>query len=105
MAGTLARLAKVEKKDGDRERDEGKTCHPPRPCHKEPITIGQVDHGIGSGRAASRDLHEPIEDPQSFVVADILLGLRDQNVGLQEVGWLIRRGRKRITVRVQGAER
>ena len=31
-------------------------------------------------------LHEPVEDPQRFVVGDMLLGLRREDVGQQEMG-------------------
>jgi len=41
----------------------------------------QVDRWFGSGLAADRDLHEPIEDPQSLVVDHVRQGLRGQNVG------------------------
>jgi siroheme synthase len=55
-------------------------------AHDEAVAIGGAGRRRGQVAVENRELDEPVEDPQRLVVSDVLLGLRREDVGQQEMG-------------------
>ena len=51
-----------------------------------PVAVGWADGWGGAGSVEDRQLHHRIQQPQRLIVGDMLLRLRSQDVGQQEVG-------------------